>query len=68
MSTLVKTAGLKLAALFVQSLVRHYYGKVIKDPNNPRVPLHDEELLYDQVFYIVKVCVSVRSSTNALGK
>jgi hypothetical protein len=61
MPTLTQTAGLKLAPLFVQSLVRHYYDKVVKDPHSPRVPLRDEELLYDQVFSIAKVCVPVWS-------
>jgi hypothetical protein len=60
MPTLTQTAGLKLAPLFVQSLVRHYYDKVVKDPDSPRVPLRDEELLYDQVFSITKVCIPMR--------
>jgi hypothetical protein len=56
MPTLTQTAGLKVAPLFFQSLVKHYYGKVVKDPSSSRVPLRDEELLYDQVFSVVKVC------------
>lgn len=57
MPTLTQTAGLKIAPLFLQSLVKHYYGKVVKDPSSSRVSLRDEELLYDQVFSVVKVCV-----------
>jgi hypothetical protein len=55
MPSLTQTTGLKLAPLFLQTLVRHYYGKVVKDANSSRVPLRDEELLYDEVFYITKV-------------
>ena len=57
MPTLTQTAGLKIAPLFIQSLVKHYYGKVVKDPSSSRVSLRDEELLYDQVFSVVKVCI-----------
>ncbi|KAF8267935.1 Alpha/Beta hydrolase protein [Lactarius quietus] len=51
---LTQTAGLKIAPLFLQSLVKHYYGKVVKDPNSSRASLRDEELLYDQVFFVIK--------------
>ncbi|KAF8260352.1 hypothetical protein EI94DRAFT_913479 [Lactarius quietus] len=54
MPSLTQTAGLKIAPLFLQSLVKHYYGKVVKDPNSSRASLRDEELLYDQVFFVIK--------------
>ncbi|KAI0260171.1 hypothetical protein BC834DRAFT_973673 [Gloeopeniophorella convolvens] len=52
MPSLSQHAGLKLAPLFVQTLLKHYYG-------NSRVALRDEDLLYDQVFYIVKQLIQV---------
>ena len=58
MPTLAQTTGLKIAPLFLQSFVKHYYGKVVKDPSSSRVSLRDEELLYDQVFFFVKVCIA----------
>lgn len=54
MPSLTQTTGLKIAPLFLQSFVKHYYGKVVKDPSSSRVSLRDEELLYDQVFFFVK--------------
>ena len=62
MPTLTQTTGLKIAPLFLQSFVKHYYGKVVKDPSSSRVSLRDEELLYDQVFFVVKVCIARVSS------
>ncbi|KAI9441921.1 hypothetical protein H4582DRAFT_2055716 [Lactarius indigo] len=54
MPSLTQKTGLKLAPLFLQSFVKHYYGKVVKDPSSSRVSLRDEELLYDQVFSVIK--------------
>lgn len=54
MPTLTQRTGLKIAPLFLQSFVKHYYGKVVKDPSSSRVSLRDEELLYDQVFSVIK--------------
>ncbi|KAH8984795.1 Alpha/Beta hydrolase protein [Lactarius hatsudake] len=45
MPTLTQRTGLKIAPLFLQSFVKHYYGKVVKDPSSSRVSLRDEELL-----------------------
>ena len=62
MPTLANIAiGLKLAPLFVQSFVRHYYDKFMKDSDSPRAPLRDEELWYDQVFFVAKVCTPTYS-------
>jgi len=30
----------------------------VKDPSSARVSLRDEELLYDQIFFFVKVCIA----------
>ena len=54
--TLTQTTGLKIAPLFDQSFLKHYYRKVVKDRSSFRVSLRDEELLCDQVLIFVKVC------------
>jgi hypothetical protein len=66
MPSLTQTTHLKLAPLFLQTLVRHYYSKVVKDANSPRVPLRDEELLYDEVFFIAKASNTLTWSRDLL--
>jgi hypothetical protein len=64
MPTLAKVlakVALKLAPLFFKSFVRHYYDKFVKGSDSSRVPLRDEELLYDQVFLIAKVWMHIYS-------
>ncbi len=41
--------------LFLETLVKHYFARVIKDGRKSGVPLRSEELLYDEAFNIVKV-------------
>ena len=44
-----------IGPLFLETLVKHYFARVIKDSSKLAVPLRSEELLYDEAFNIVKV-------------
>jgi hypothetical protein len=46
---------LTVGPLFLETLVKHYFARVIKDGSKSGVPLRNEELLYDEAFNIVKV-------------
>lgn len=44
-----------IGPLFLETLVKHYFTRVIRDSDKSPVPLRREELLYDEAFNIVKV-------------
>jgi hypothetical protein len=46
---------LTIGPLFLETLVKHYFARVVKDSSKLGVPLRSEELLYDEAFNIVKV-------------
>lgn len=54
--------------LFLETLVKHYFARVIKDGSKSGVPLRSEELLYDEAFNIVKdfMNVSTRHTVEEL--
>lgn len=54
-NTLISRVGLTVGPLFLETLVKHYFARVIKDGSKSAVPLRSEELLYDEAFNIVKV-------------
>ena len=54
-NTLISRVGLTVGPLFLETLVKHYFSRVIKDGAKSGVPLRSEELLYDEAFNIVKV-------------
>ena len=49
-NSLTRNAGLRLGPIFLETLFRHYLEK-----DEDAVPLRKDELLYDEVFNIVKV-------------
>ena len=49
-NSLTRNAGLRLGPIFFETLFRHYLEK-----DEDAVPLRKDELLYDEVFNIVKV-------------
>jgi hypothetical protein len=57
-NSLTRRASLTVGPLFFETLVKHYFARVIKDNSNTAVPLRKEELLYDEAFNIVKVIPS----------
>jgi len=54
-NTLIGRVGLTVGPLFLETLVKHYFARVIRDGSKLGVPLRSEELLYDEAFNIVKV-------------
>ncbi|THH13788.1 hypothetical protein EW146_g6481 [Bondarzewia mesenterica] len=53
-NSLTRQAGLKLGPLFLETLVKHYFERIKKDASSSAIPLRQDELLYDEVFSIVK--------------
>jgi hypothetical protein len=51
---LTTRATLTTGPLFLETLVKHYFAKVVSHGSNTGVPLRREELLYDEAFNIVK--------------
>ncbi|KAF8261460.1 hypothetical protein EI94DRAFT_1745923 [Lactarius quietus] len=47
-------ATLTAGPLFLETLVKHYFSKVVSHGSKTGVPLRREELLYDEAFNIVK--------------
>jgi hypothetical protein len=67
-NTLISRVGLTVGPLFLETLVKHYFARVIKDGSTSGVPLRNEELLYDEAFNIVKVlsgATRLNTSLNA---
>ena len=54
-NSLTRQAGLKLGPLFLETLVKHYLDRIRKSAGASAIPLRQDELLYDEVFIIVKV-------------
>jgi hypothetical protein len=54
-NSLTRRASLTLGPLFLETLIKHYFAKVVSDNSKTGVPLRKEELLYDETFNIVKV-------------
>jgi hypothetical protein len=50
-----RRVSLKFGPLFLETLVKHYFARVVSDGSKAPVPLQREELLYDAAFNIVKV-------------
>jgi hypothetical protein len=61
-NSLTRRVGLTIGPLFLETLVKHYFARVIKDSSKSGVPLRNEELLYDEAFNIVKVSLSALPS------
>ncbi|KAI0050776.1 alpha/beta-hydrolase [Auriscalpium vulgare] len=53
-NSLTRNASLKLAPLFIETLVKHYFDRFKNDANKSGIALRKEELLYDEAFSIVK--------------
>ncbi|KAH9996971.1 hypothetical protein BJV74DRAFT_827169 [Russula compacta] len=53
-NSLTRRVGLTIGPLFLETLVKHYFARVIRDGSKLGVPLRSEELLYDEAFNIVK--------------
>jgi hypothetical protein len=68
-NSLTRRVGLTIGPLFLETLVKHYFARVIRDSSKSGVPLRNEELLYDEAFNIVKVslfrCLHIRILLNA---
>ncbi|KAI0301664.1 Alpha/Beta hydrolase protein [Multifurca ochricompacta] len=64
MPTLSQTTGLKLAPLYVQTLLRHYYGKVVKDPT-PLASLYATKSFCMTKFFILSRYVQLMQDATA---
>lgn len=60
-NSLTREAGVKIGPLLLETLVKHYFDRFLKDnisPDRATNRLRQDELLYDEAFIIVKVCTS----------
>ncbi|KAH8985532.1 lipase/ esterase [Lactarius akahatsu] len=53
-NSLTRRASLTVGPLFLETLVKHYFARVVGDDSKNSVPLRKEVLLYDEVFNIAK--------------
>ena len=60
-NSLTRETGARLAPLLLETLVKHYFERLVKDRTSTEgsaiTKLRRSELLYDEAFIIVKVCV-----------
>lgn len=69
-NALTRTAGLKLGPIALDTLFKHYFDRVKKekaDDDLPFTQLRQDELLYDEVFNIVKARIAMWSSLSVLN-
>ena len=66
-NTLTGAAGIKIGPLILETLVKHYFERILKnsDVTNSKgiTQLRQDELLYDEAFNIVKVSEPLRSTS-----
>lgn len=58
MNSLTREAGIKIGPLLLETAVKHYFERILKDhhsQNKEITRLRQDELLYDEAFNIVKV-------------
>ena len=58
LNTLTTDVGLKVGPVLLETLVKHYLDRLKKNASHDpaSTQLKHDELLYDEVFNIVKVC------------
>ena len=59
-NSLTREASVKLGQILLETLLRHYFDRIIKDntaQGRVLTQLRKDELLYDETFIVVKVCV-----------
>lgn len=56
-NSLTRRVSLTFGPLFLETLVKHYFARVVSDGAKAAVPLRRDALLYDEAFNIVKVLV-----------
>lgn len=56
-NSLTREAEAKLGPLLLETLVKHYFDRLVKDNVDGSTKLRQNELLYDEVFIVVKVRV-----------
>lgn len=56
-NSLFRQAGLKIGPIVLETLIKHYFDRILKDGAPNGTKLRSEELLYDEAFTIVKVSV-----------
>ena len=67
-NSLTRATGVKLGPLLLETLVKHYFERLVKDSKDglkATTKLRKEELLYDEAFNIAKVRPPARSSPCA---
>lgn len=71
MNSLTRQAGIQLGPLLLETLVKHYFDRLVKeDETQGRVmtKLRQEELLYDEAFNVVKVYAHSKSPHPHLNR
>ncbi|KAF8267914.1 hypothetical protein EI94DRAFT_1728993 [Lactarius quietus] len=53
-NSLTRRVSLTFGPLFLETLVKHYFARVVSDGSKAPVPLRRDALLYDEAFNIVK--------------
>ena len=64
-NALTARTTLTTVPIFLKTLVKHYFARVVSDGSKTDVPLRREELLYDEAFSIGKVLLAVYLSRES---
>jgi len=54
LNSLVGQAGFRLGPLVLETLVKHYFERILKERGDGVTQLSQDELLYDEAFHIIK--------------
>ncbi|KAI0253632.1 hypothetical protein BJV78DRAFT_1152772 [Lactifluus subvellereus] len=65
-NSLTRRVSLTAGPLFFETLVKHYFARVVRDSSKTGVPLRKEELLYDEAFNINFLDASTRHTVEEL--
>jgi hypothetical protein len=58
LNSLAGSTGIKLGPVMFETLLKHYFERV-GGPSQDVVQLRKDEILYDEAFNVVKVCVGL---------
>ncbi|KAH9944756.1 lipase/ esterase [Amylocystis lapponica] len=61
LNSLTRQAGIRLGPLLLQTLIKHYFERTLKEHAEGATQLHQDELLYDAAFKVIKTFLEAAS-------
>ncbi|TFY61715.1 hypothetical protein EVJ58_g4334 [Rhodofomes roseus] len=66
LNSLLGQAGLRLGPLLLETLVKHYFERIVDERGDGVTDLSRQELLYDQAFHVIKTFLDAASKSSLI--